>query len=73
MTDYISPNHLVTNSTMAFKEITSVVFNRHGEEWLCDLYEAGTHVASGRDGCMEFALTSAVYARNAALSNAKGS
>lgn len=72
MSGYISPNHLITNSTMAFQEITSVVFNRYGDEWLCDLYEAERRIAGGSERSMDLALTRAIQARANALSDAEG-
>jgi hypothetical protein len=71
MPSYISPSHLTTNSPMAAQEITGIMFNRHGDEWLCDLYAAETRIAGGRGSCMEFALTSAINARNDALRDGK--
>lgn len=71
MPSYISPDYLTTNSPMAFQEITAIVFNRHGDEWLCALRMADTCVARDRGLSMEFALTSAIDARNDALRDAK--
>ncbi len=71
MSSYISPSHLTTNAPRAAQEIDHIAFIRHGNEWVCDLYAAQEHVASGDGSCMEFALTSAINARNDALSNAE--
>lgn len=70
MPSYISPGYLTTDSPEGFQEITVIVFTRHGNEWICALREADTCMARGRGACMEFALTSAVNARNDALRDA---
>lgn len=71
MPSYISPDHLMTDAPKAAQEIAHIAFYRDGEEWLCSLYSPETYIASGRGACMEFALTSALNARNDDLSAAQ--